>query len=253
VSRLLTPAEVGTAAVGTAVITISISLREFATCAFLIQGHELTRADVRTAFTLQFVLMALISTVLFLVAPGIAESYREPGLTGFMRLVAIALMLDTFAAPITCLLRREMAFGTLAFISVATISVSTVVTIAMAATGFSFMSIAWAWVAASLTTTGLAVMFRPDLRIFLPTLARWHRALAFGGYNGAMTVLTRLYEGLPQLVLGRVLPLEMVGLYNRTSWSPALPTSSSWPASSTWPSRPWPPRFGPDGGSSSPC
>src|SRR5690606_21823420 len=69
VSRLLTPTEVGTAAIGTALITICISLREFAACGFLIQGQEVTRADVRTAFTVQFCLTAVISAALLILAP----------------------------------------------------------------------------------------------------------------------------------------------------------------------------------------
>lgn len=216
VSRLLTPTEVGTAAIGTAMIGISISIREFAACGFLIQGNEATRADVRTAFTVQFVLTLLIAAVLLLLAPWFAGFYGEPMLARFVQVVAVALVLDTFAAPITSLLRRELAFGTLAAINVATLGVSTLVTVTMAAAAFSFMSIAWAWLAATLTTVALSLSCRPDPGIFRPTLESWRRAVAFGGYNGAMTVLNKLYEGLPQLVLGRILPLEMVGLYNRT-------------------------------------
>jgi len=217
VSRLLTPTEVGTSAIGTALITIAISLKEFAGSGFLIQGKEVGRRDVRTAFTVQFALTLVIAAAVVFVAPRFAAFYREPMLTLFVRVMATALLLDTFASPITSLLRRDLAFGTLAIISVATLCVSALVTVGLAASGFSFMSVAWAWLAATLTTMTLSVAYRPDLWIFRPSLEAWRRALAFGGYNGAMTVLQRLYEGLPQLVLGLLLPLGMVGLYNRAT------------------------------------
>lgn len=215
VSRLLTPTEIGTAAIGTALIAISISLKEFAASGFLIQGKEATAVDVRTAFTVQFGLTLLIAGALLLLAPYFAAFYREPRLAAFVEVVAIALLIDTFAAPITSLLRRELAFGILATINIASLSVSAVVTIGLAAAGFSFMSLAWAWPAATLTTVVLSLSYRPHIWMYRPTLASWRRAVAFGRYNGAMTVLNRLYEGLPQMVLGRILPLEAVGLYNR--------------------------------------
>ncbi|MBE0530356.1 MAG: oligosaccharide flippase family protein [Rhodospirillales bacterium] len=216
ISRLLTPTEIGIAAIGTALVTITISLREFATCAFLIQGDEVTRNDVQTAFTVQFLLMAMIGAVLVLAAPWIASLYGEAGLAAFIRVIAAALILDTFGSPILSLLRRDLAFRSLAAISVATVIVSAAVSITLAAGGFGFMSLAWAWMAATLTTVSLAIYLHPDPWIFAPSLACWRRALAFGGYNGAINMLTRLYEGIPQLVLGRVLSLSAVGLYNRT-------------------------------------
>ncbi len=215
VSRLLTPIEVGASAIGTALMTIAISLREFAGSGFLIQNTEVSREDVRTAFTLQLVLTLPIAAAVVLVAPRFAGLYREPMLVDFVRVTATTLILDTFASPITSLLRRDLAFGTLAIINVATLCFSALVTVGLAASGFSFMSVAWAWLAATLTTMTLSIAYRPDLGIFRPSLEAWRRALAFGGYHGAITVLNRLYEGLPQLVLGRFLPLGMVGFYNR--------------------------------------
>jgi hypothetical protein len=47
VVRLLTPTEVGVAVIGTAIMTIALGLREFASPEFLIQRHEIGRDDIR--------------------------------------------------------------------------------------------------------------------------------------------------------------------------------------------------------------
>lgn len=223
VSRILTPTEIGTAAIGMALITIAIALKEFAASGFLILGTEVGREDVRTAFTVQFVLTLVIVIGVAAAAPVFARIYREPMLAQFVRIMALALVLDTAAAPITALLRRDLAFGTLAIINVASLCASTVTTVALALNGFGFMSVAWAWLAATLTTVALSFFYRPSLWLFKPSLRAWRSALAFGGCLGATTVIQRLYETVPQLVLGRFLPLGMVGMYNRATMISSFP------------------------------
>ena len=60
VSRLLTPTEIGVSVIGTGIVLIAMGLREFATSDFLIQRQEITRDDVRAAFTVVFLLTVLI-------------------------------------------------------------------------------------------------------------------------------------------------------------------------------------------------
>src|SRR5690606_2260455 len=145
VSRLLTPTEVGISALGLALVGIPNAFREFAACNFLIQGHEVTRADVRTAFTVQFGLTLAICAGLVLLAPFFADFYDQPMLDRFVCVVTAALMIDAIAAPIMSMLRRDLAFGSLAIISLAALSTHTMVVVLLSASGFSFMSFAWAW------------------------------------------------------------------------------------------------------------
>ena len=66
-------------------------------------------------------------------------------------------------------------------------------------------------------STALALYFRPDLSILRPAVKSWANVLNFGGYNGVSFVINRIYESLPSLVLGYLLPHAAVGLYNRAS------------------------------------
>jgi O-antigen/teichoic acid export membrane protein len=113
------------------------------------------------------------------------------------------------------LLRRNLAFGSLAVINTASAAVVALATIVLALAGFSYMSVAWATLAGAGTTTVLAFYFRPDLSILCPAFRSWSNVLRFGGYQGASHVINRTYEALPQLVLGHLLPHAAVGLYNR--------------------------------------
>ncbi|HLO78215.1 MAG TPA: oligosaccharide flippase family protein [Magnetospirillum sp.] len=223
VSRLLSPAEVGLSAIGTGLMTVILALREFATAEFLILRPQVTREDVRTAFSTLFCLYVVVAVVLMAASPWIAEFYHSQALEEFLAIVVVAGLLETCAMPITALLRRDLAFGTLAVVTVSTAVVGAAVTVGLAASGEGFLSFAWAWLAAAATTVVLTLCFRPAWWIFRPCLRSWRAALNFGGYNGAMAVLGRAYEALPQLVLGGILSASAAGLYNRASTICGLP------------------------------
>jgi O-antigen/teichoic acid export membrane protein len=223
VSRLLTPAEIGLSVIGTGIMAIVLGLREFASSDFLIQRREVVRDDIRASFTVVFLLTALISAAMFALAPWFGTFYGEEKLARFLRIAAIGGLIEALSLPIRGLLRRDMAFGTLAFINTSAATMTAATTILLALAGFSFMSFAWAMAAAACTTTILSFYCRPDLSILWPSLKSWRSVLAFGGYNGASFVINQAYEALPQLVLGRILPYSAVGLYNRAQVVSAVP------------------------------
>jgi O-antigen/teichoic acid export membrane protein len=217
VSRLITPEEMGVSVVGLGATAIAFSLRDFATFDFIIQRRDLASEDVRTVFTILFGITAIVACVILTLAPAIARYYRQDGLTEFLHVMAVAGILEVLPLPITALLRRDMAFGILSMMDAAGVAVGAAATLGLAALGFSYMSFAWAWLCSSATTLALALYFRPQLWVYRPSLSSWRAALSFGGCNGLTSMLQRVSETLPQLVLGRVLPLSAVGLYNRAS------------------------------------
>ena len=224
VSRLLTPAEVGVSVIGTGFMAIVLGLREFATSDFLIQRQEVMPDDIRASFTVVFLLTALITAVIFALSPWFGTFYGEEKLARFLRIAAVAGLIEAISLPIRGLLRRDMAFGKLAFINTAAATATAATTILLALAGFSFMSFAWAMVAAAGVTTILSFYCRPDLSILRPTFRSWRGVLAFGGYNGASFVINQTYEALPQLVLGHLLPHSAVGLYNRAQLVSDIPS-----------------------------
>jgi lipopolysaccharide exporter len=217
VSRLLSPGEIGVGAIGMGIIGIASSLRDFVSPDFLIQRREVTREDVRTSVTLLVALTGLIAGAIFALAPWIAAWYAESGLSRFLCLIAAAGLLEVIRSPVTALLQRDMEFGTLAIINIANAIVSASVTLTLAALGFGYMSFAWAGLCAAAAGTVLCLWFRPVLWIFRPMLSSWRAVLAFGGCYGSTGLVYKVYEVLPQLVLGRILPLSAVGLYNRAN------------------------------------
>jgi O-antigen/teichoic acid export membrane protein len=216
VSRLLTPAEIGAWAIGMAIANMAMGAREFATGNFLVQRPVLSREEIRGAFTVMLVVSTMLTLALIMLAPSLAWLYGESGLVFFLRIAAIAILLEVVAAPLTAMMRRDMAFADLAIVNISMAGVFSAVCIALAALGFSYMSFAWAWIAAAITSAVLALYLRRDWWMLQPLLRHWRNMLSFGGYNGVNVLLFRIYEMLPTIILSRTVSLDAVGLYNRT-------------------------------------
>lgn len=216
-ARLLTPAQIGLAVVGMGLSATIFSLREFATADFLIQRHKVDGSDIRTAFTLGMALALLLAVALHFASNWISEFYDEPSLRHFLALTLLAAILDTTAMPTIALLRREMAFGVLARIRTSASVISAATTVTLAWLGYGSISYAWGLLAGGCATATLACAARPAWEDFRPSLASWRELVAFGRYRGATSTVEKIYETLPQMLLGHIMPMSAVGYYNRAN------------------------------------
>jgi O-antigen/teichoic acid export membrane protein len=223
VSRILTPGEIGVSVVGMAVVGIAMAAREFASGSFLIQRPTLTRDEIRAAFGVMLLVTTLIAVALCLAAPRIATIYDDPRLLPYLRVISVSLFLELLAVPIITLLRREMAFGKVALINSAGAATASAVTIVLALQGFSYMSFAYAWLSSAVVAGTLALGLGRQLWLFVPRLRGWQGMIAFGGYNGSISMLQKTYEALPYLLLGRILTVDAAALYSRSLMLCQLP------------------------------
>jgi O-antigen/teichoic acid export membrane protein len=223
VSRILTPEDIGVSVVGMAIVGIAMSGREFASANFLIQRQDLTREEIRGAFTVMLLFTVFITAVLASLAPPLAGMYGEPRLVPYLRVISASLFLELFATLILTLFRRDMAFGKVAIINICGAATAAVVTCTLVLMGFSYMSFAWAWFASAIVTGLLAISLSRQFWIFKPSLAGCRDMLAFGRYNGTTNLLYKAYEALPYLLLGRTLSLDAAAMFSRSLMICQLP------------------------------
>src|SRR5262245_45832750 len=127
-SRLLMPKEFGIYAVANALTSIiAASFQEFGGANYLIQKHELSPANVRTAFTITLGVSALIAMVLFELAGVLSRLFEEDNLAGAIAVSALNFLFLPFSVTVSALFRRDMKFGGLAVCSLASGSAGAVI------------------------------------------------------------------------------------------------------------------------------
>jgi O-antigen/teichoic acid export membrane protein len=222
-ARLLNPAEYGLSVLGSAMLAIADAIRDFGGTSYLVQQKELTIEKIRTTFTITLLLTLALASALAAMAAPIAAFYSTPGLEHYLYLIALGFMLGPVVSPLYALLRRDMAFGQIAFVNIFSALVQATAVVVLATLGFSFMSFAYASLVSGTAAMLLCLYFRPDFSIFRPSLSQWRASVGFARFNTAAAVLGAVWEFFPYLVFGRLLGADAVGLYSRAAMICNLP------------------------------
>lgn len=225
-ARLLTPAEIGIAVLGTAVFGIATTIRDFGGVSYLIQVDDPTPARVRTVFTVQLLFTLPLALLCFLLAGPAGAFYEEPGLRDYLWVTAICFLIGPFYGPIYALLSRRFAFGPIAFLNVVMSLSSGGVTIGLAMAGFSFMSFAWASLVSTALGLALSFIWHPRYPVFRIATEDWRAICNFGFADSVRNLLNYMVTNVPLLVFGRTLGAGDVGLYQRAFTLSSLPTTT---------------------------
>jgi O-antigen/teichoic acid export membrane protein len=121
------------------------------------------------------------------------------------------------------LLRRKLAFDTLAGINLLAAAVNFVVVVVLALLGFGVMSLAWATLATSVVRIVTVWIVQPCFTVFRISLRGWKEPFEFGSVSTATIILNVICKYLPQLIIGRSIGLATVGLFGRATSLCQLP------------------------------
>ncbi|HEY9539013.1 MAG TPA: lipopolysaccharide biosynthesis protein, partial [Kiloniellaceae bacterium] len=216
-ARLLTPAEFGTFAVASAVVTLAAVLQDFGVGNYLVQEKSLERRKLETAYSVAFAIAWPLGIALFLARDAIAAWYGEPELAPVIGVLSLTFVAMPFGTPPLAMMRREMQFGRLYALGVAGAGMTAAVSLALALTGGGALSLAYGLVAGSLTSAVAAHLLRPGLLLLRPSLRHWRTVLKFGCQSSALAALTELGNQMPSIAAGRLLGIEAAGLLHRAT------------------------------------
>jgi O-antigen/teichoic acid export membrane protein len=216
-SRLLTPKEIGIYSISVSLLTFGHVIRDFGVGQYLVKQKELTEQDLRAAFTVLLITSWSIAALMLLLGPLAADFYGHPEIYRVFQALAASFACIPFGAHILSFLKREMAFDTAARVNIASSLVQTLVTLGGAWAGASYMSLAWGSLAGALTTVLSLFIARPQLALLRPTLKGLGPVLRFGGTASSASIIARLGEAGPDLVLGRTMSVEAVAHFSRAN------------------------------------
>lgn len=223
VSRLLTPAEVGAAMIGSSTVLVALCLREFFNPAYLVQKQELGTSDVSSLAVIQIVVSLAIAGAIYGIAPTIANFFVTPQLVTYFSIVAVAVVVEAIILPGQSLMQRDMNFNDLMRVTIGISIANTVVSIGLAACGFGFVSLAWGSLAGTVAGLAICCWLLPPRWLLTPTLRDLPEVAVFGRYQGVSCFLVRSHDAILSFALGRSLPLGDVGLFSRATLLAQLP------------------------------
>lgn len=215
VSRLLTPKEIGVFSVAVGLTALVQVLRIFGVSDFLVQEKVLNEGMIRTSFTVNLIIAWLLAVALFATSWWVGDFYGDPGVGEVMRVLSATFILTPFGTTAMAQLKRNMAFGVLYKIGTGEVAVRSGMTIGLAFAGFSYMSMAWASLAATAAWILGCTIWGHEYRARGMSLSEWRRVVPFGVNRALSDIASQLGQQSANIVVGKMLGLTAAGFYSR--------------------------------------
>ncbi len=181
----------------------------------LIQRKNPTQTDYSTVFFWNIGLALLLYGLLFFAAPVISGFYKQPELTGVVRLLGLIVIANSVFVTQFAKLRLEFRFATLAAINISATLLGGLLGIYLAGKGVGVYALVWSQVCiGALQCVGCFALggWMPSLTFSRETM---RRLFGFGGYMFAANLLQVVCNNVQYLIIGRRFAPAQLGLYTQ--------------------------------------
>jgi len=225
-ARILVPAEFGLLAMIAIFNAIGIALMDGGMTSSLIRTPNPDNEDYSTVFFINLAVSIFIYFILFACAPFIANFYKQPILTGVIRLYSLSFVVTALVGVQTTRLTKEMRFKTQMAMQIPSVILGGIVGIILAYLGFGVWSLVWMNLAESILFTAQHWIFSG----WYPTLTINKTKLNYHFHFGYKLTLTSIsnaiFSNLYNIIIGKYFSVSQVGLYNRAYTIQLFPVSN---------------------------
>ena len=215
IARLLTPAEIGTFAVASAIVMLMTEFRMLGAGGYLIREPELTQGKIRSAIGLTILISWGFGIAILLLALPVSKLYELPPLATIFSILSISFFLAPYISIPTSLLARELNFKTQFKIRLIASLVGVASTTGFILLGFSYYSLAMGQTLLAITNFALLVFYRPSTMVWQPSFNNIGRVASFGIYTSFANFLRKTSVTIPDMVIGKMGSTTEVGIFSR--------------------------------------
>lgn len=225
-ARLLTPSDFG--AIGMLAIFVSISTT-FIDGGFgsaLIQKKEPTQTDYSTIFYINIVVSVLLYLLLYVSAPYIAEFYHMEILKNVLRVLGLILIINAFSIIQANRLRKNLQFKKLSVVSLASITISTIIAIFMAYRGYGVWSLVWMQIINGGVSTLLLWIYGKWAPSKCFSYDSVKQLFGFGSFLLISNLINNTCNNIQGLIIGRMFSSAIMGYYSQARKLEEIPSTS---------------------------
>jgi PST family polysaccharide transporter len=223
-ARYVRPWEFGIVAIAQMASSFLVMFSQMGLGPALVQRRDLNQDHMRVAFSLTIVLNLLLVAVLWMSAPLIALFFDAEAVVPVLRATSSIFLINGLGMVAESQLAREMRFRALAQVNVVSYALGfAVIGIGMAVAGYGVWALVGATIAQSVVHTTAVMLHSPHS--MLPSF-RKREMRDLLGFGGGLT-LSQLFNNLAlngdNLIVGRWLGTEALGIYGRAYQLMVLP------------------------------
>lgn len=224
-ARLLTPLEFGIVGAAVVVITFLGIFGKLGVAQALVQMPNLTRDHLVAGFHLSIVLGFLAGLVIYLGADSIEKLFQIEGLAEPITIMALLLPLTGLQQVSEARIQRDLKFRMLAIEQVVSYGVGYgVVAIALALMGYGVWALVGGILAQAVIRVTIMITMRPPIIGITKNRAAYQDLIRFGGGHALAEIGRGGAYQIDNLIVGRFLGAEALGLYGRAFQVVTMPT-----------------------------
>lgn len=224
-SRLLPPADFGLIAMVGVLLALGEQLRDLGIATSALRSPKLSNTQASNLFWVGFALSAIVTLILALGAPVVADIYGEPRLRQITPVLAVTMLLNGMQSQFQVQLARSHKYVALAYVNVAANIAGVTVAILAALSGWGY----WALVAQSIMFSLVGLVLRVHAARWRPLLLRRRvgtKGLLLDGVNySASSLANYASRNVDVFMLGLRSDAAGVGQYSRANQFVALVSS----------------------------
>lgn len=215
-ARLLSPVDFGLIAIAMVVIGFSQLFIDMGVSNAIIYKQQVSDQQLSTLYWLNVIIGAIFFGFLYLLAPIIGSFYKSPELIPVLKILSIIFLIKPWGQQFVTLLQKELEFDITSKIEILARVITFIFIVILAYKGFGAYSIAIGSVFYALLSTLGYVFF--GRKLFLPQihfkLTEVSEFLNFGLFQMGGNFLNYLSTQIDTIVIGKLLGVEILGIYN---------------------------------------
>jgi O-antigen/teichoic acid export membrane protein len=215
-ARLLEPTVFGLIAITSVVIGFAQAFLDIGISNAIIHKQEVSHTQLSTLYWLNVSSGVVLFIIVSLCAPLVALFYQEAELTNIIILVAMTFLIQPFGQQFMVLWQKELRFNDIAKVDVITKLLSLLVSVIFAYYNYGVYALVYGVLAGTLLQTLVFVYkgFREYTISFVFQLSDVREFLNFGLYQMAEKTLNYFNSQIDTLLIGKLLGVETLGVYN---------------------------------------
>lgn len=216
VSRLLTPDEIGTFAVASAIVMIMSEFRMLGAGGYLVREEEVTDNKVGSALGLTIIVSWSLGFIILACAWPVSVFYELPPLRYIFGILSVSFFLAPYISIPSSLLSRRMDFHIQFRVRFFAAITGFVTTIGLILAGASYYSLALGQTAVAIVNFVMFCSLKPAGMIWRPRFRGVGAVASFGIFTSLASVFHKLTVTVPDMIIGKMGTPAQVGMFSRS-------------------------------------
>lgn len=215
VARLLSPSEIGTFGVASAIVMIMSEFRLLGAGIYLVREKDISRQNISSALGLTILISWFMGIVILISGPFVADFYNLPPIGIIFAILSVSFFLAPYISIPSAILTRDFEFKLLFYFKITGTFVGMASTILLILNGFSYYSLAWGYTCNVIAELLMVIIFWPKSVPVKPSFIDLKKIAIFGIINSTTNLLRKATMSLPDMVIGKMGTTVQVGIFSR--------------------------------------